>query len=306
MHLPLQPMNLPTASAASAGPDEAVAPRRLALFDLDYTLLPIDSDYEWARFLIRLGVVDGAEYEQRNDAFFQAYKAGTLDIEAFLEFQLAPLGAHPPDVLERWHAQFMDEVIRPQIRPRALALVRAHLDRGDLCAIVTATNEFVTGPIARAFGIDHLIATLVERVDGRYTGRATGTPSYREGKILRTTEWLAGFGRGFEHVAQCGDEGVDAAAQVLQVDQQHVEAVHHGVGGASHLAVQAEYRDAQLRVGEVGRLDHVVLLVAAQTMLGAEGGAQAHVGQRRQRVQRVREVARDRGRMGQQGDAAAG
>lgn len=190
-------MNLPTALAESARRDEAADPRRLALFDLDYTLLPIDSDYEWARFLIRLGVVDGAEYEQRNDAFFQAYKAGTLDIQAFLEFQLAPLGAHPPEVLDRWHAQFMEEVIRPQIRPRALALVRAHLDRGDLCAIVTATNEFVTAPIARAFGIDHLIATLVEQVDGRYTGRAIGTPSFREGKIQRTDEWLAGFGRGF-------------------------------------------------------------------------------------------------------------
>jgi HAD superfamily hydrolase (TIGR01490 family) len=187
-------LNTPSQSG-TATPRQTSA--RLALFDLDYTLLPIDSDYEWARFLVRIGVVDGAEYERRNDEFFRQYHAGTLDIHEFLEFQLAPLGAHPPETLERWHAQFMEEVIRPQIRPRALELVRGHLERGDLCAIVTATNEFVTGPIARAFDIEHLIATGVERVGGRYTGRPSGTPSFREGKILRTREWLADLGRDF-------------------------------------------------------------------------------------------------------------
>lgn len=182
-----------THSSSSTG--STAPPERLVLFDLDYTLLPIDSDYEWARFLVRAGAVDGAEYERRNDEFFRQYHAGTLDIQEFLAFQLAPLGAHPPEDLERWHAQFMAEVILPQLRPRAIELVESHLRRGDLCAIVTATNEFVTAPIARAFGIDHLIATGVERIAGRYTGRPRGTPSFREGKILRTREWLAGLDR---------------------------------------------------------------------------------------------------------------
>lgn len=179
-----------TPSSHPAQPDPT-----LALFDLDYTLLPIDSDYEWARFLIRLGVVDGAEYERRNDLFFEQYHAGTLDIHEFLAFQLAPLAAHPRSQLDAWHRQFMDEVIAPAIRPSARALVDRHRSSGDLCAIVTATNEFVTAPIARAFGVEHLIATGIEQLDDRYTGRPRGTPSFREGKVRRTDEWLASLGR---------------------------------------------------------------------------------------------------------------
>ncbi len=179
-------------------PDTAPTPSDLALFDLDYTLLPIDSDYEWARFLIRLGVVDGPEYERRNDRFFAQYQAGTLDIQEFLAFQLAPLAAHPPGQLDAWHARFMDEVILPAIRPAARALVDRHRARGDLCAIVTATNEFVTAPIARAFGVGHLIATGVERRDGRYTGRPHGIPSFRDGKVRRTGDWLAALGRAWD------------------------------------------------------------------------------------------------------------
>jgi HAD superfamily hydrolase (TIGR01490 family) len=167
----------------------------LALFDLDYTLLPIDSDYEWARFLIRAGVVDGPEYERRNDEFFEQYKAGTLDIHDFLAFQLAPLAEHPCATLDGWHERYMAEVIAPAIREPALSLVRRHRERGDLCAIVTATNEFVTAPIARAFGVEHLIATGVERIDDCYTGRPRGTPSFREGKVRRTDEWLESLGR---------------------------------------------------------------------------------------------------------------
>ncbi|MBX3591358.1 MAG: HAD family hydrolase [Burkholderiaceae bacterium] len=178
----------------SSPPAQPTGPT-LALFDLDYTLLPIDSDYEWARFLIRLGVVDGAEYERRNDLFFEQYHAGTLDIHEFLAFQLAPLAAHPRSQLDAWHRQFMDEVIAPAIRPSARALVDRHRIRGDLCAIVTATNEFVTAPIARAFGVEHLIATGIELLDDRYTGRPRGTPSFREGKVRRTDEWLASLGR---------------------------------------------------------------------------------------------------------------
>lgn len=191
----MHPSETPSSQPAQPGPT-------LALFDLDYTLLPIDSDYEWARFLIRLGVVDGAEYERRNDLFFEQYHAGTLDIHEFLAFQLAPLAAHPRSQLDTWHRQFMDEVIAPAIRPSARALVDRHRSSGDLCAIVTATNEFVTAPIARAFGVEHLIATGIELLDDRYTGRPRGTPSFREGKVRRTDEWLASMGRSWAGFAR--------------------------------------------------------------------------------------------------------
>jgi len=174
----------------------------LALFDLDHTLLPIDSDYEWSRFLVRTGVLDGEAYERENDRFYREYQAGTLDIQAFLRFQLAPLAAHPRATLDAWHRRFMAEVIEPRILPQARALVEEHRARGDLLALVTATNAFVTAPIARAFGIEHLVATGIEiGADGAYTGRPKGTPSFREGKIARTAEWLASLGHaldGFE------------------------------------------------------------------------------------------------------------
>jgi HAD superfamily hydrolase (TIGR01490 family) len=170
----------------------------LALFDLDNTLLPIDSDYEWSRFLARLGVLDGDDYERENNRFYEHYKAGSLDINEFLQFQLAPLAAHPRDTLERWHAQFMAEVITPTISHQARELVDRHRARGDLIALVTATNAFVTGPIARAFGIDHLVATTLEEVNGQFTGRPLGTPSFREGKIVRTHEWLGSIGQRFD------------------------------------------------------------------------------------------------------------
>jgi len=173
----------------------------LALFDLDNTLLPLDSDYEWGRFLGRVGAVDAEAYQAQNDRFYREYVAGTMDIAEFLGFCLAPLAAHPGDRLDAWHRQFMDEVIRPAIRPSAAALVAGHVERGDLCAIVTATNEFVTAPIARAFGVEHLIATEIERIDGRITGRPLGTPTFREGKVLRTEQWLQTMGHsldGFE------------------------------------------------------------------------------------------------------------
>lgn len=170
----------------------------LALFDLDNTLLPIDSDYEWSRFLARLGVLDGDDYERENNRFYEHYKAGSLDINEFLQFQLAPLAAHPRDTLERWHAQFMAEVITPTISHQARELVDRHRARGDLIALVTATNAFVTGPIARAFGIDHLVATTLEEVNGQFTGRPSGTPSFREGKIVRTHEWLGSIGQRFD------------------------------------------------------------------------------------------------------------
>lgn len=169
--------------------------RQLALFDLDNTLLPTDSDYEWGQFLVRIGVVDGAEYARRNDQFYADYKAGTLDIYAFLRFALAPLAAHSRAQLAQWHAQFMAEVITPAIRPQALDLVKRHQDAGDLCCVVTATNSFVTRPIVERFGIDQLIATDPATIDGQansaFTGEVAGTPCFREGKVVRMNTWLA-------------------------------------------------------------------------------------------------------------------
>ncbi|HEU4621922.1 MAG TPA: HAD family hydrolase [Burkholderiaceae bacterium] len=170
----------------------------LALFDLDHTLLPIDSDYEWGQYLVRLGVVDAATHKLKNEQFFAQYNAGTLDIYEFLEFAFATLKAHPREQLERWQADFMREVITPAITPRAKNLVAEHRDAGDLCAIVTATNSFVTRPIARAFGIDHLIASEPREVDGRFTGEVHGTPCFKEGKIARTEAWLASLGHAWD------------------------------------------------------------------------------------------------------------
>jgi HAD superfamily hydrolase (TIGR01490 family) len=172
----------------------ASPPARLALFDLDNTLIAGDSDYEWGQYLIDEGVLDRGEYEAQNRAFYEQYKAGTLDIHEFLGFALRPLAAHEPADLARWHAGFMEKRIRPMVLPAARDLVRRHQAAGDLCAIVTATNSFVTRPIAAGFGIEHLIATEPESKDGRFTGRVAGTPCFREGKIARLDAWLAGRG----------------------------------------------------------------------------------------------------------------
>jgi len=169
-------------------------PKRLALFDLDHTLLALDSDYQWADFLARTGRAgDPAAARRRNDDLMAAYNAGSLTAEAAAEFMLGLLAPHAPSDLAAWHEVFMAEVIRPVIDEAALALVRRHQEVGDLCAIVTATNHFVTAPIARALGIAHLIATEPEIINGRYTGRIQGVPSFREGKIVRVRDWLAGM-----------------------------------------------------------------------------------------------------------------
>ncbi len=167
---------------------------QLALFDLDNTLLAGDSDFEWGRFLITVGAIDEELHLAKNAQFYEDYKQGTLDIHAFLEFQLKPLSAHPRQQLDAWHKRYMDEVIRPIITPQARALVEKHRANGDLLCIITATNGFVTGPIAREFGIEHLIATTPEEIDGEYTGRVTGVPSFKEGKITRLLQWLASRG----------------------------------------------------------------------------------------------------------------
>lgn len=169
--------------------------RRLALFDLDHTLLPLDSDYQWADFLARTGRAgDPLEARARNDDLMERYNQGQLTAEQAAEFMLGLLAAHSPFDLAAWHEEFMAAAIRPAIALSAVQLVQTHLQAGDLCAIVTATNRFVTAPITRAFGVQHLIATEPEYVAGRYTGRIAGTPSFKEGKVVRVREWLAEMG----------------------------------------------------------------------------------------------------------------
>jgi HAD superfamily hydrolase (TIGR01490 family) len=168
---------------------------RLALFDLDNTLLAGDSDFEWAQFLIEKGVLDREVYEARNQRFFEQYKAGTLDIHEFLDFQLKPLSRHRRKVLEDWHREFLRGRILPIITQKSRDLVNSH--KGDARAIVTATNSFVTGPIARELGVEHLIATDPEEIKGEFTGRVSGVPAFREGKVARVESWLAEHGLGW-------------------------------------------------------------------------------------------------------------
>jgi HAD superfamily hydrolase (TIGR01490 family) len=166
----------------------------LVLFDLDNTLLAGDSDFEWAQYLISRGVLDKEVYEARNQEFFDQYKAGTLDIFEFLDFQLKPLARHSREQLDAWHQEFMDTRIRPMMTPQSVALVKKHLDSGAIVAIVTATNSFVTGPIARAFGIPHLIATIPAQENGAFTGKPRGMPAFKAGKIERVENWLESLG----------------------------------------------------------------------------------------------------------------
>ena len=166
----------------------------LTLFDLDNTLLAGDSDFEWAQFLIEQGVLDREVYEARNQAFYDQYKAGTLDIHEFLDFQLKPLARHARSQLDAWHHDFMQRKILPIVTVKGRELVNQYLREADLVAIVTATNSFVTRPIAQEFGVEHLIATEPEQANGEFTGNISGTPSFREGKIARLDAWLAGRG----------------------------------------------------------------------------------------------------------------
>jgi HAD superfamily hydrolase (TIGR01490 family) len=167
-------------------------PRRLALFDLDHTLLPLDSDYAWGVFTTSLGWTDAATFRQRNDEFYAHYQAGTLDIHDYVRFATTAVRQHGPEQAAAAHARFMREVILPHIQPQAQALVRQHQDAGDAVLIVTATNEFVTRPIAQAFGVDELIAVVLERdAAGWITGEIASTPSFRDGKVTRVGQWLA-------------------------------------------------------------------------------------------------------------------
>jgi HAD superfamily hydrolase (TIGR01490 family) len=162
----------------------------LALFDLDNTLLNGDSDFEWSQFLIRIGVLDRELFEAKNLDFYEHYKAGTLDIQEFLDFQLKPLSRHARKTLDEWRQRFMSEQALGMISKAARDLVNCHRAAGDVCAIITATNSFVTAPIAREFGVEHLIATEPEHNHGEFTGRVAGVPCFREGKITRLESWM--------------------------------------------------------------------------------------------------------------------
>ncbi|KFI22299.1 HAD family hydrolase [Nitrosococcus oceani] len=162
----------------------------LAIFDLDNTLLGGDSDYLWGQFLVEQGIVNSDDYQQTNQAFYRQYQEGTLNIYEFLAFQLAPLRQYPPQQLEIWRSQYLEEKIRPIILPQARELLALHRAQGHALLIITATNRFITGPIAEMLGIDDLIATEPEMRDGCYTGQVKGVPSYREGKVTRLKTWL--------------------------------------------------------------------------------------------------------------------
>lgn len=166
----------------------------LAIFDLDNTLLRGDSDHAWGEFLVEQRAVDGESYRRENERYYAQYRAGTLDIMEFLAFALKPLAIHDRQQLDAWHREFMGTRIQSMITPAARALVEKHRARGDTLVIITATNRFVTAPIARAFGVEHLIATEPEVKSGRFTGRVAGTPCYREGKVTRLREWMASRG----------------------------------------------------------------------------------------------------------------
>jgi HAD superfamily hydrolase (TIGR01490 family) len=166
----------------------------LAIFDLDNTLLAGDSDHLWGQFLVAQGLVDGDAFAQANDAFYRDYQQGTLDIDAFLRFALRPLRDHPPALMESLRARFVAERIAPLMLPAARALIDDHRAAGDTLLIITASNTFITAPIAALFGVPNLIATDPEVRDGRFTGAVAGIPSFRSGKVVRLEAWLAAQG----------------------------------------------------------------------------------------------------------------
>ena len=162
----------------------------LAIFDLDNTLLAGDSDYLWGQFLIKEGIVDKDHYEKENQRFYDEYKAGTLDIYEFLAFSLKPLSENETEKLQQLRRVFIDQEIQKILLPKAFKLVKSHADKGDTLMIITATNRFVTEPIANLLGIEHLLATDPEMQNGRYTGRVEGIPCFQDGKVKRLAAWL--------------------------------------------------------------------------------------------------------------------
>ncbi len=170
----------------------------LALFDLDNTLLSGDSDYAWGQFLVATGAVDGARYEEANTRYYADYKAGTLDIMEFLAFALEPLRRLPRSQLLAWRARFIEECVQPMVKPWVAPLLEHYRAQGATLALVTATNDFVTAPIAELIGIPYLIATVAEERDGQFTGRPEGVPCFQGGKVTRVRAWMAEYGLSFD------------------------------------------------------------------------------------------------------------
>ena len=167
----------------------------IALFDLDYTLLGGDATYEWTHFLMDLGVLDRDSCEAELERFYDEYAAGTLDIHEFLHFDFRPLASHPRAQLERWREQYLAQVVAPMIPPKSLELVASHEARGHETVIITAANSFISAPIARMFGVSHLLASEPECRDGEFTGKIEGMPCFHEGKVIRLEAWLASRGQ---------------------------------------------------------------------------------------------------------------
>lgn len=167
-----------------------------AFFDLDHTLIPMDSDFGWGNFTVQLGWVDAQEFSRKNEAFYAQYKRGTMDIHAYIAFATRALCQRSAQECLRARAQYIEDVIAPVVLPQAIDLVRQHQAAGDTVVLVTATNAFVTEPIAPLFGIEHLIAVdlATDAQTGWYTGAVCGTPSFREGKVLRVGQWLRSRG----------------------------------------------------------------------------------------------------------------
>jgi HAD superfamily hydrolase (TIGR01490 family) len=182
---------------------------RLAIFDLDHTLLAGDSDHLWGEFMIERGLVERDRHKRQNDQFYADYKAGTLDIAAYMHFALEPLVRLGPERLLPLRERFVAEVIDPIIAPAAPALLERHRIQGDVLLIITATNRFVTEPIAQLLGVDDLLATDPEQVGGRYTGAITGIPCYREGKVKRLEQWLKAQDQRFGHITFYSDSHND-------------------------------------------------------------------------------------------------
>lgn len=170
----------------------------LAIFDLDNTLLAGDSDHAWGQFLVEEGIVDAEHYRQANDRFYQDYLNGELDIHRYLSFALEPLALHEPELLQKWRERFLETKIRPMVLARAKDLLDEHRRQGHTLLIITATNRFITEPVARLLEVDHLIATEPEMVNGRYTGAVAGVPSFQEGKVTRLQEWLEHHGENLD------------------------------------------------------------------------------------------------------------
>jgi len=243
------------------------APAHLALFDLDHTLLPLDSDYQWAEFLARTGRAgDPVEARQRNAELMQRYHDGNLTAQQAAAFMLGLLAAADPADLAHWHEDYMREVVRPHIHDSALELVRGHLAQGHLCAIVTATNAFVTAPIARAFSVPHLIATTPAWQNGRYTGAIAGVPSFREGKITRVADWLAGMGQRLQ------DFETSTFYSDSINDLPLLEAVTHPVATNPGAALRQIAIERGWRVLDL--FDEATMQAAAQTQPAAAGKIQ--------------------------------